>query len=379
MTRRSHSNSASRRPITTAASRSNGSTGTPRRCRATNAPWRCIRTMPRPRAIAAAYWRGSAVIRTRSTPAIARWRFRPIWRKPIVIAPLRSTGSDAARRRCKAAGEPWRSIRACAQGHGFHASLLIKAGRFAEALQSCDRALALDPANAQTHCDRAVVLAKFARYQEAQEACERALTLDPDHAEAHSNRAYILERLRRYPEAIEACDRAIALSPGLGAGALQSRRCLDEAQPLCRRARKLRSRRRRSIRTSRRCIAIAARHCATRIGSMTPWRVSRRRSRSTRARPTRISISASYGFCAAILPAASRNTNGAGKAGPRFPACANSRSRFGSAPSRSPARPSCCTANRASATPFSFAAMRRWLPRAALASCSKSKPRSSIF
>jgi len=85
--------------------------------------------------------------------------------------------------------------------------------RFDEALQSCDRAIALKPDYAEAFNNRAIALLKLRRFAEALRSCDRAIALKPDCAEALSNRGFVLTQLRRFPEALESCDRAIALRP----------------------------------------------------------------------------------------------------------------------------------------------------------------------
>jgi hypothetical protein len=88
-------------------------------------------------------------------------------------------------------------------------------GQFHEALAAYDRALALDPGNAQTWHSRGNVLLVLLRFAEAIAAYERAVALAPDFAAAFSNRGVALQNLRRFDEAEQSLLRAIALAPDM--------------------------------------------------------------------------------------------------------------------------------------------------------------------
>ena len=121
-------------------------------------------------------------------------------------------------------------------------------GSYEEALSCYDRALVLDPDNAQgwarrgkmlrlleyaeeaetslrealrrqpdladAHCELARALDCLGRFDEAEASVRTALRLQPQHAVAHCTLAYILGHLGRIPEAIESCRTALRLSPG---------------------------------------------------------------------------------------------------------------------------------------------------------------------
>lgn len=90
---------------------------------------------------------------------------------------------------------------------------LQQARRFAEALDSYDKALALKPDLADIHNNRAVALASLGRRGEALESYGRAVALKPDYAQAYNNRGTVLLDLGRAGEALEDFSRAIALNP----------------------------------------------------------------------------------------------------------------------------------------------------------------------
>jgi hypothetical protein len=91
--------------------------------------------------------------------------------------------------------------------------VLIALQRYAEALASCDQAIALDARRADAHLNRGCALRALERSEEALAAFERVVALRPDFAQAYSNRGAVLADLRRWQEALASYDRAIALQP----------------------------------------------------------------------------------------------------------------------------------------------------------------------
>ena len=85
--------------------------------------------------------------------------------------------------------------------------------RFAEALASCDRALALRPDYAEAHLNRGNALNGLGRFDKALASYDRALAVRPDYAEAFANRGLTLHELQRYEEALANHDQALALRP----------------------------------------------------------------------------------------------------------------------------------------------------------------------
>jgi len=98
----------------------------------------------------------------------------------------------------------------------YHSNLgLALAGlkRFAEAIESYDRALSLRPDNAEVRYSRGNALLALGRPREALDAYERALLAKPDHVEALCNRGAALAALGRSDEALASYDRALAVAP----------------------------------------------------------------------------------------------------------------------------------------------------------------------
>ena len=90
---------------------------------------------------------------------------------------------------------------------------LQKAGKFSEALQSYDQAIALSPGNANAFNNRGNVLQALNRFEEALASYEAAIALKPDHANAFNNRGNALQALKRFDEARASFEKATALRP----------------------------------------------------------------------------------------------------------------------------------------------------------------------
>jgi protein O-GlcNAc transferase len=82
-----------------------------------------------------------------------------------------------------------------------------------EGLADYDRAISLAPGFFDAHVGRAKTLSRLRRYREALASCERALELDARSVDAWCLRGSILLLLKRPEEALAAFDRALALSP----------------------------------------------------------------------------------------------------------------------------------------------------------------------
>ena len=93
------------------------------------------------------------------------------------------------------------------------AETLYRKNRFAESVAACDRAIALNPENAEFHHQRAIALRALNRLDEAISAYDRAITINPNNAQVHGNRGVALCNLDRFDEAIADYDRAIAINP----------------------------------------------------------------------------------------------------------------------------------------------------------------------
>ncbi len=91
--------------------------------------------------------------------------------------------------------------------------MLNELKRHAEALVSCDKAIALRPDYAEAFNIRGNALSGLRRDDEALAHYDKAIALKPAFVEAYSNRGNALSGLGRYDEALANYDKAIALRP----------------------------------------------------------------------------------------------------------------------------------------------------------------------
>ncbi len=80
-------------------------------------------------------------------------------------------------------------------------------------MDSCDKALAVNPKNATAWGIRGVALARLERYDEAVNSFDKGLTIDPNDATAWKGRAGALLGLKRYYEAVNSFDKALSVDP----------------------------------------------------------------------------------------------------------------------------------------------------------------------
>ena len=86
-------------------------------------------------------------------------------------------------------------------------------GRYEEAIEYYDRALAIDPTLVESLSNKGASLHSLARYEEAIEYFDRALAIEPSYVRSLANKGNSLNALGRSAEAIEYYDRALALEP----------------------------------------------------------------------------------------------------------------------------------------------------------------------
>ncbi|HXJ50554.1 MAG TPA: tetratricopeptide repeat protein [Burkholderiales bacterium] len=91
------------------------------------------------------------------------------------------------------------------------AAALLRQDRTAEAARYAERAVALDPANADGWLNLAFCHKRAGAPVEALACCERSIAARPQHPDGWSSRGAALLELQRPEEALESCDRAIAL------------------------------------------------------------------------------------------------------------------------------------------------------------------------
>lgn len=91
---------------------------------------------------------------------------------------------------------------------------LLALRRPREALECCDRALALKALYPEALCNRGHACCALDRPDEGLASYDRAISLAPGFYDAHAGRAKALSSLRRHREALGSCERALALDAG---------------------------------------------------------------------------------------------------------------------------------------------------------------------
>ena len=90
--------------------------------------------------------------------------------------------------------------------------LLVRLNKLKEARHALEKAINLDPDNAEAHMNLGITLSRSPRYLgEAVAALEKATSLDPDNAKAHMNLGIALARWELYDKALDAYKQAIRL------------------------------------------------------------------------------------------------------------------------------------------------------------------------
>jgi tetratricopeptide (TPR) repeat protein len=88
-------------------------------------------------------------------------------------------------------------------------------GRWLEALESYERAIALAPNYAAAHYNRGNALGMMGRFEEAITSHTAAISIDPQYAQAYMNRGNAQNELGQLVQALERFDRAITLAPDI--------------------------------------------------------------------------------------------------------------------------------------------------------------------
>jgi len=94
-----------------------------------------------------------------------------------------------------------------------HHHILVRVGRFEDALAEIDRVLAMCKPDAALLVNRSVPLERMGRHDEALACIAKALALDPAHPRALANRASVLLNQLRVREAIAAAEEGLRLHP----------------------------------------------------------------------------------------------------------------------------------------------------------------------
>jgi len=93
---------------------------------------------------------------------------------------------------------------------------LSQQGRYAEALEAQESALALDPTMTDAWLNRGYVCMKLGNYTGAVEAADRVIQLEPGYAGGWNTRGRALFEMGNYTAALACYERAVALQPDSG-------------------------------------------------------------------------------------------------------------------------------------------------------------------
>lgn len=105
--------------------------------------------------------------------------------------------------------------------HTFRGDTQRGLGRLEEALDSLDRAVAVQPEDPDAWCARGRVLLEMRAFEDALDCYDRAVALRPDDPRPHDFRGRALRDLGRYEEALAAAEQSVRLQPD-DAGGLNS-------------------------------------------------------------------------------------------------------------------------------------------------------------
>lgn len=104
------------------------------------------------------------------------------------------------------------AVEANTRGDGLYAQK-----RYMEALSAYERALILDPKDANFWSNKGAALWSLKLPEEALSAYDQALALDPKDANFWNNKGFVLRNLKRFEEALSAYDQALSLDPKFAA------------------------------------------------------------------------------------------------------------------------------------------------------------------
>ncbi len=99
------------------------------------------------------------------------------------------------------------------QGHEY-----FQEGKYDEAAAEFQKAIELDPENANAHRNMGSVYSRQDKLEEAVAAYEKAIEIDPDYGEAYGEMAGALADLDRIPEAVAAGEKGVELAPDYAVG-----------------------------------------------------------------------------------------------------------------------------------------------------------------
>ena len=90
---------------------------------------------------------------------------------------------------------------------------LVNLGKYQEAIEWFDKALAIEPNNVKALTGKGAALGLEGKYQESMDCFDKTLTIDPYHINALNGKGLLLFILHKYEEAIECFDKVLAIEP----------------------------------------------------------------------------------------------------------------------------------------------------------------------
>ena len=101
-------------------------------------------------------------------------------------------------------------------------------GKFQEAIECYDKAIEINPDDAEAYYNKGNTLYNLGEYQQAIECYDKAIEINPDGVEAYNNKGNTLYKLGEYQQAIECYNKAIKLDKNV-AKARKNKRILLQA------------------------------------------------------------------------------------------------------------------------------------------------------
>ena len=90
----------------------------------------------------------------------------------------------------------------------------IKAYTETKAIEFYDKAILLNPSNAEYYCNKGFSLSYLKEYKEAIENFNKAIELDPDNAaDSYNNKGMALDKLKEFKLSKECYEKAIMIKP----------------------------------------------------------------------------------------------------------------------------------------------------------------------
>ncbi len=93
------------------------------------------------------------------------------------------------------------------------ANILLDGHRYQEAIETYDKAIAIQPVNVEAWINRGIGLTSLQRYQDALASYDKAIAIEPRQDKAWYNRGIALTSLQRYQDALGSYNKAIAIKP----------------------------------------------------------------------------------------------------------------------------------------------------------------------